>query len=528
MKKTKLLLTFLTILIAIFAINIAVSATSEIYTCENHLDADNNTFCDVCDNYLSEVIETGRCGDSVNYTWYADGTVIISGEGPMWDCINGRSSPFKSHVSGKTARKIIIENNVTTIGFGYFAYPCSVKTIILSKDIKTIREAAFQNINLESIYFSGSAEEWKNITIEKYNEDLTNLSVNYNYCLSSKSTEHKNKTIYTQQNATCTNIGFTEGTYCSDCEIWLIGHKVIPATGHSYTTVITPADLTADGKIETKCSTCGVVENSETIAKISSVTLSKTNYIYDGKNKTPKVTVKDANGKTLTKNVDYKLSVASKRSGIGRYTVKVTFIGNYSGSKSVYFYIKPGKPATVKSASQTTSSVKLTWSAVPGAAGYTVYRYSPSKKAYVKAGTTEGTSYTVKSLYAGTKYTFRVVSYGKTSAGKVYDSDSYTLLKTATKTKTPTLSKVTASSTKGKAYVYHSDVSGETGYTVYYSTKKDSGFKKYANFKADTTRCDITNLTSGKTYYFKVRTYITTDSGYVYSAWSTVKSVKVK
>ena len=303
---------------------------------------------------------------------------------------------------------------------------------------------------------------------------------------------------------------------------------VIPPTGaHNYEQVVTKATTTASGKIESKCSVCGDVESSQTIAKIGSVTLSAEKYIYDGKNKTPIVTVKDANGKKLVKNVDYKLSVASKRSGIGRYTVTVTFIGNYSGSKNVYFYILPGKPASVKSASQTTSSVKLSWSAVSGAAGYKVYRYSPAKKAYVDAGSTTGTSLVVKSLLAGTKYTFRVVAYGKTSNGKVYDSDSYAILKTATKTKTPEITKVTASSTKGKAYVYHSNVSGETGYTVYYSTSKNSGFKKYANFKADTTRCDITKLTSGKTYYFKVRTYITTDSGYVYSAWSAVKSVKV-
>ncbi len=295
---------------------------------------------------------------------------------------------------------------------------------------------------------------------------------------------------------------------------------------HKYEKVTTPATASADGKTETVCTVCGNVSESKTIAKIKSVTLSETNYIHDGKNKTPKVTVKDADGNKLVKNVDYKTSVASKRAGIGRYTVKVTFMGNYSGSKSVYFYIKPGKPASVKSASQTTSSVKLSWSKVSGAAGYTVYRYSPSKKSYVKAGTTEGTSLTVKKLNTGTKYTFRVVAYGKTSGGKVYDSDSYALLKTATKTATPTLSKVTT--TKGKATLTHTNVSGETGYTVYYSTKKDSGFKKYANFKADTKTCNITGLTSGKTYYFKVRTYIKTDSGYVYSAWSAVKGIKVK
>ena len=326
---------------------------------------------------------------------------------------------------------------------------------------------------------------------------------------------------------TCTSVGYNGNKVCSACERVVEYGEAIPMIAHSYETVVTPATLTVDGRIESKCSACDDVESTETIAKIKSVTLSATKYIHDGKNKTPKVTVKDADGKVLTKNVDYKTSVASKRSGIGRYTVKVTFIGNYSGSKNVYFTILPGKPASVKSASQTTSSVKLSWSAVSGAAGYKVYRYSPSKKAYVEAGTTEGTSLTVKKLYAGTKYTFRVVAYGKTSGGKVYDSESYALLKTATKTKTPELTKVTTSS-KGKATLTWSAVDGETGYQVYYSTSKDSGFKKYANFAANSKSGTATGLTSGKTYYFKVRTYIKTDSGYVYSDWSNIKGVKVK
>ena len=252
--------------------------------------------------------------------------------------------------------------------------------------------------------------------------------------------------------ADCINDGYTGDVYCSDCNVNISSGKTVPAyghnetshegqlptcevigwdayitcsvcgyssyeekapLGHNYTSYTVPATLAADGERGNKCSLCGKTENSQEIVKIGSVNLSTENYIYDGKNKTPTVTVKDANGKKLTKNVDYKLSVASNRSGIGRYTVKVTFIGNYSGTKNVYFYIKPGKTSSVKSASQTTSSVKLSWSAVPGAAGYTVYRYSPSKKAYVKAGTTEGTSLTVSKLYAGTKYTFKVVAYGK-------------------------------------------------------------------------------------------------------------------
>ena len=347
--------------------------------------------------------------------------------------------------------------------------------------------------------------------------------------------------LVSKRASTCTSIGYSTDIYlCESCsgkfdsnKVELtpvqLGKIVIPKKSHDYQDVVTKkATLTSDGVIASKCTGCEDVQSAVSVIRIESVTLSATKYIYDGKNKTPKVTVKDANGKTLVKNTDYKITVASKRSGIGRYTVKVTFIGNYSGTKNLYFYILPGKPASVKSASQGTTSNKLTWSEVPGAAGYTLYYYSNSKKAYVKINTTTDTTYTVKGLLTGTKYTFKIVAYGKTSSGKVYDSETYALLKSATKTKTPALTKVTASSTKGKAYVYHTDVKGETGYTVYYSTSKTTGFKKYNNFKADTTRCDITKLTSGKTYYFKVRTYITTDSGYVYSAWSDIMGVKVK
>lgn len=338
------------------------------------------------------------------------------------------------------------------------------------------------------------------------------------YC--GKKAAYNTCTFVTKAEATSEAHGHTAGYDC------YCGYKTAQTLHYYKDTVTEKATLTSDGVIASKCTRCEDIQSAVSLAKIGSVTLSATKYVHDGNNKTPKVTVKDANGNKLVKNVDYKTSVASKRSGIGKYTVKVTFIGKYEGTKKVYFTILPGKPASVKSASQTTSSVKLSWSKVSGAAGYTVYRYSPSKKAYVKAGTTEGTSFTVKSLYAGTKYTFKVVAYGKTSGGKVYNSESYALLKTATKTKTPTLSKVTT--TKGKAVLTHTNVSGETGYTVYYSTKKDSGFKKYANFKADTTTATVSKLTSGKTYYFKVRTYIKTDSGYVYSAWSAVKSIKIK
>lgn len=97
---------------------------------------------------------------------------------------------------------------------------------------------------------------------------------------------------------------------------------------------------------------------------------------------------------------------------------------------------------------------------------------------------------------------------------------------TATKPATPKITKLT--STKGKASLTWSNVSGESGYQVYFSAKKDSGFKKAASYKVNVLKGAKTKLISGKNYYFKVRAYKKTDSGTVYSAWSAVKRVKIK
>lgn len=296
---------------------------------------------------------------------------------------------------------------------------------------------------------------------------------------------------------------------------------------HTYKSKTTKATLTKNGKTLEKCS-CGAVKtgSEKILYSPKAFSLSKTKYVYDGKNKTPTVTIRDSKGNKLTKNRDYKLSVASKRSSIGRYTVKVTFIGNYSGTKNLYFYIKPGKTEKITVSSQATSSVKLTWKAVPGAAGYTVYRYSPSKKAYVNAGTTTGKTLTVKKLYAGTSYTFKVVAYGKTSGGKVYNSDSYTLVKTSTRPATPKITKLTTS--KSKVYVTWSNVSGENGYEVNFSSEKNSGYRKLGIFKTDVTKGSRAELTKGNTYFFRVRAYKTVNGAKLYSAWSPIKSIRVK
>lgn len=68
-----------------------------------------------------------------------------------------------------------------------------------------------------------------------------------------------------------------------------------------------------------------------------------------------------------------------------------------------------------------------------------------------------------------------------------------------------------------------------TGYEVYMSTKKSSGYKKIAILKKwNKVTYTKKKLKKGKKYYFKVRAYKTAEGKKYYSAYSKVKSVKVK
>lgn len=321
------------------------------------------------------------------------------------------------------------------------------------------------------------------------------------------------------------NGSFDEVVYCERCSDELSRKSTeIPYKGHSYTSELTEAAVDSDGKIVYTCK-CGD-SYIEEICRVDALSLSCSYYKYDGKNKTPKLTVKDSQGNTLVKNKDYKIIVSSKRNTIGRYTVKVNFIGLYTGTKNVFFYILPGETENVNVESYTDTSVTLKWDDVVGATSYKVYRYSPSRKAYVLAANVTDNKATVDKLYKATSYDFRVVTCGKTTSGKLYDSRDFAEITASTCTATPVLR--LASTAKGRVTIAWNNVSGETGYQIFYSASEYGGFKKLSNYKADTIKIYKTGLESGKTYYFKVRTYIKTDRGYVYSPFSQTKSLIIR
>lgn len=157
---------------------------------------------------------------------------------------------------------------------------------------------------------------------------------------------------------TCTAKGYTRYA-CAVCNS-KYDVDVKNALGHSYTKTTTKATTSANGKIVESCTRCKTVKSNTTLYKISNIDLSTTYYNYDGKSHTPAVTVKDSSGKALVRDKDYTLSYTGGRTAVGKYQVKVTFKGNYSGSTTKYFYIRP-KSTAISSVKASSNGFTVQW-----------------------------------------------------------------------------------------------------------------------------------------------------------------------
>ena len=197
---------------------------------------------------------------------------------------------------------------------------------------------------------------------------------------------------------------------------------------------VTKATTTKNGSIVYKCAECGGVASNTTVYYPKTVTLAATSYVYNGKTKTPAVTVKDSKGKVLKKGTDYTVSYASGRKNVGKYKVTVTFKGNYSGSKNLYFNITPPKTTVSKlTAGKKSIKVNITKKSTQ-VSGYQI-QYATAKS--FKSAKTKNlssyktTSVTLTKLSAKKTYYVRVRTYKTVGGVKHYSAwSSYKYKKT--------------------------------------------------------------------------------------------------
>lgn len=183
-------------------------------------------------------------------------------------------------------KELKLGNSVTIIG-EYAFCNCKFTSLTIPVSIKTIEWGAFSGcINIEDVYYSGSSEQWKAITIDKQNQPLLDATIHYNYHV------HKYNSVVTEPTCTeqgyttytcecgdsyvdnyvnalghnliidkaiapdCVNTGLTEGSHCSRCDDVTTGQEIVPTLGHTYDFVVTAPTCTERGYTTYTCE-CG-------------------------------------------------------------------------------------------------------------------------------------------------------------------------------------------------------------------------------------------------------------------------------
>ena len=236
-----------------------------------------------------------------------------------------------------------------------------------------------------------------------------------------------NLTLVAAKAATCTEGGKEAYYKCEGCGKFyedVLGTKEITdlaswgniaKIAHTTKQTVTKATPTVNGKIVNYCSVCKKTLSTTVIPKASSIKLKATSLTYNGKVRTPKVIVKDRTGKTLVKNTDYTVSYAKGRKYVGKYAVKITFKGKYSGTKTLYFTIKP-KATSISSLKAGSKKFTVKWKKqATQTTGYQVQvatnkKFKKNKKT-VTIKKQKTTKTTVKKLKAKKKYYVRVRTY---------------------------------------------------------------------------------------------------------------------
>ena len=262
--------------------------------------------------------------------------------------------------------------------------------------------------------------------------------------------------------------------------------------------------------------------------------------ICTGNPLTPGFTLKTADGETVdpaTYTVEYRENVNA-----GTAYIFVTFTEGYTGTMRLFFKIY--LPATTEmSIWNIKDGIKLSWKPVPGADGYVIYRRAWNQQSagwttFERWNNTTGTTWTDKTVYAGTRYQYGVKAYFNRRMDRVTGAmlggnvgDNYNLgmvgpLKTTVRITTRHLSMLKAGSSRITATWEPSKVF--TGYELRYSTDETftNDLKTVSITDPTTSSITLKSLKNGKYYYVSIRSYHEFEGMTYYGQWSNVIRIK--
>lgn len=201
--------------------------------------------------------------------------------------------------------------------------------------------------------------------------------------------------------------------------------------------------------------------------------------------------------------------------------------GDFSEKKSAMTTLAAPTLLEVNSISYDT--IQVSYSEVAGAQGYLVYVSGAVDQEFMLASRVEGgnqLSFAYKGCVLGQTYYFKVCAY-RVENGKDVVSDFSEVLSAATTFAKPVVVAISQVNYKTLKVSYQK-ILGASGYQIYRSTKKNSGYKKIGTVKkGGKIAYSDTKCNAGLKYYYKVRAYRKTGGKTVYSDFSAPKSAKI-
>ena len=405
----------------------------------------------------SYYVAGGQCGDDLTWTLDSSGTLTISGTGPMynyslwdnpWCDIALRSSGISTRVVNA-----VVSSGVTALGERALADCGSMVSVSLPETLLTVGESCFM-----------SSDALRSITIPN----------------------------------SVRSIGLGAFTACKNLLRVTLGRGLQRIGGQAFRECSSLSSIVIpDGVKKIEYLTFSDCANLMEITIPHTVTVIE-NHAFANCNILSRVTF------TGTRAQWNAIDMGDDNDPL--LSANITFAG--SG---------PAAP-TVTGGNDAQGRPTLTWKAVTGAAKYEVYRARSKDGDYIKYSTVTGTSYTnISYIENGNTYYYKVRALKSDGTAGAWSSIVSVTYRAAS-TGTLSAPAVTGGNdSQGRPTLRWKAVTGAAKYEIYRSYSRDGSYSKYST-QTSTAYTNSSYLTSGTTYYYKVRALDANGNAGPYSA----------
>ncbi|MCI8559638.1 MAG: leucine-rich repeat protein [Dorea sp.] len=391
---------------------------------------------------------------------------------------------------------IVIPEGITSIGEGTFSGCGRLKSVTLPASIIEIGENAFLYCQcICDVYFTGTEKQRELISIKNGNDNLTEIVWQYIHL--------HTEVIDPAMEPTYFDTGLTEGSHCSNCGETIKEQQTVPKK------VLGVPVLTVTGGTDSVKLVWKQIDGA-TGYEIFRSTSHEGSYSK----------IQTVSGGSILSFADTGLSAETT------YYYKIRTVATANG-KTVYSSDSTILPVKTETKNQES---EVTPPANPKPETYTI-KTSTGKGGKANGGGTKkvGEQVTLTAIpdkgyyFAGWKENNKKVSSSQTYTFSVKKNQELTA--SFAKFSAPVLSKTSVDITSVK--VSWKKVPGATAYEVYRANSKSGKFTKKAVIsKSSTVNYTDKKLTTGKTYYYKVRAVASGTVKTTYSNYSSMKSAK--